>query len=858
LTLAIVQGEEWGWISAAEGACFAAAVVLGAYFVRRCTWHRAPLFELSLLRDRSLVAANGLTLLAAAGYFSYLLANVLFLTSVWRYSVLEAGLALTPGPFVAAAVAARLGKVVDSRGYRFVIVPGALVWCGGVLLLITRMGASPDFWRDWLPAILVLGVGAGATLPTLGAAAVAAAPGGRFATATGLNSVSRQLGAVLGVAVLIAIIGTPAPTEVLHAFHTGWGLAAGCFLAVAVLAPLLGPIASQHEVSLQELEREHPVLAIPEPAPLPEAVALSGLVPTPLTPAEMLAEAPIFSGLSDEVREQLAERASVTKLSGGQWLFREGEPGDALYVILAGRCEVLDGEGHVFLVLGRGAVMGELALLTGSPRAASVRAVRDAELLRLPQPQFEQLMREQPAFVIALTRELGRQIQASRPRSLPSAPHAASIVLVPLTDGVPVVETADALLTSIGRWESVSLVADSRTLTPALLDELERQSARALLVAQRPDLGGDETVRLLQQADRVLALVAAQRPPDWLGRHPKLQNCDLVLCDGAFDGHGSAGAWLDALSPRATHRLRQHALAEDAARLARRIVGRSPGVVLSGGGARGFAHIGTIEELLRSGVPLDRVGGTSMGAFIGALYAQGMDADEIDAHCYEEWVRRSPLTDYRIPRTSLIKAVRVREMFMRLLPGTIEALPLDFFCVSCDLVDGAQVTHRRDSLAHAVSASMCLPGLCPPSVGQDGRLLIDGGILNNLPVDLMHAAGEGPVIAVDVTAHFDFSADDTGEHARRRRERRPLDAWPWDDERSVPTFAETLTRLITIASVDSKNAAQVHADLLVTPGNDDVGVLEFHQLDRMRDAGRRAAQAALEQAPPDLLARLAG
>jgi EmrB/QacA subfamily drug resistance transporter len=857
LTLGIVQGEEWGWTSAADAVCFATAVILGAYFIRRCAWHRAPLFELSLLRERSLMVANGLSLLAAAGYFSYLLANVLFLTSVWGYSVLQAGLALTPGPFVAAAVAAPLGNIVDSRGYRFVIVPGAAVWCGGVVLLITRMGSSPDFMGDWLPAIIVLGVGAGATLPTLGAAAVAAAPGGRFATATGLNSVSRQMGAVLGVAVLIAIIGTPAPSEVVHAFHTAWGLAAGCFLAVAALAPLLGPIASQHELSLQEREAQRPVLAIPEPPPLPEPTQPQPL-PMPQTPAQMLAEVPIFAGLSDHVREEIAGRGSLTKLSGGEWLFRKDDPGDSLYVVLAGRCELIDGEGHVFMVIGRGSVLGELALLTGSPRAASVRAVRDAELLRLSQDQFEQLLREQPAFVLGLTRELGRQVQASRPRSLPSAPHAASIVLVPLTDEAPVRPIAEALVASIGRWEPISLVGDSRSLTPAMLDELERQSARALLVADRPDLGGEETLRLLQQADRVLAVAAADQPPDWLDRHPKLQNCDLVLCDGAFDSQGSAGAWLDALSPRATHRLREHVLFNDAARLARRLVGRSPGIVLSGGGARGFAHIGAIEELLRAGVPLDRVGGTSMGAFIGALYAQGMDADELDAHCYEEWVRRSPLTDYRIPRASLIKAVRVREMFMRLLPGTIEALPLDFFCVSCDLVDGAQVAHRRGSLAHAVSASMCLPGLCPPSIGEDGRLLIDGGILNNMPVDVMSRAGEGPVIAVDVTAHFDFSADHVGERTPRRRARQPRDEWPWDDERPVPTFAETLTRLITIASVDSKDAARLHADLLITPGNDDVGVLEFHQLDRMRDAGRRAALAALEQAPSDVLARLAG
>jgi NTE family protein len=857
LTLAIVQGQTWGWASAPDAVCFAAAAAFAAYFLYRCSWYRAPLFELSLLRERSFVTANGLTLLASAGYFAYLLANVLFLTSVWHYSVLQAGLALTPGPFVAAAVAAPLGKFLDQHDYRLVVIPGALIWCGGVLLLITRMGPRVDFAADWLPAILVLGAGAGATLPTLGAAAVAAAPGGRFATATGLNSVARQLGAVLGVALLVAIVGTPAPATVVHAFHDGWAFAACCFLAVAVLAPVLGRIATQNEVSQLELERQHPTPALPPPAVLPIANADVQLEPSPQTPAEMLGAVSIFAGLSDQVREQIAEHSSIVTLAGGEWLFREGEPGDALYVVLAGRCEVVDADGNTFLVLGRGSVLGELALLTGSPRTASVRAARDADLLKLPHQEFDRLLHEEPAFVLDLTRELGRQIQARRP-SWPSQPsHATSIVLVPVTDGAPVEPIAEGLLKAIRRWEPISRVDEDERLTPAMLDELERRPARALVVA-KPDVGGRGIRVALQQADRVVAVAARREPPGWLKGQPKLQGCDLVLCDGAFDAEGSAAAWLDALRPSATHRLTGTGADEGVGRLARRLVGRSPGIVLSGGGARGFAHIGVFEELLLAGVPIDRVGGTSMGAFVGAMLARGMDLGEIDAYCYEEWLRRSPLTDYRVPRTSLIKGIRVREMFMRLLPGTIEALPLDFFCVSCDLMRGEQVVHRRGWLAHAVSASMCLPGLCPPSVGEDGRLLIDGGILNNLPVDVMSETGEGPVIGVDVTAKFHFDEGDRANSTGKRRRARSIAQWPWDDDRPVPSFAETLTRLITIAGLDSKQAARTHADLLIVPGNDDVGVLEFHQLDRMRDAGRRAAAAALERASPELLSRLAG
>src|SRR5205085_8910383 len=127
---------------------------LGAAFVRRCSRHRTPLIDLSFLRDRTFASANGMTIVAAAGFYGYTLANVLFLTGVWRYSVLQAGLALTPGPFVAAAVAGPTSRLVQRFGHRPVLVAGAFIWGGAVLWFVARVGAKPDFVRDWLPGIV--------------------------------------------------------------------------------------------------------------------------------------------------------------------------------------------------------------------------------------------------------------------------------------------------------------------------------------------------------------------------------------------------------------------------------------------------------------------------------------------------------------------------------------------------------------------------------------------------------------------------------------------------------------------------------------------------------------------------------
>ena len=177
--------------------------------------------------------------------------------------------------------------------------------------------------------------------------------------------------------------------------------------------------------------------------------------------------------------------------------------------------------------------------------------------------------------------------------------------------------------------------------------------------------------------------------------------------------------------------------------------------MLSGGGARGLAHIGVLDELLAAGVNLDRVGGCSMGALVGALFAAGLAPDEIEAKLRAELVERNPMNDYTIPLAALVAGRKAEAMLLRLFGDVqIEELEREFFCVSSDLVTSELVVHRRGNLYEAVGASFCLPGIGPPVAAGD-RLLVDGGVLDNLPVATMAARGEGPVIAVDVSSRFE-------------------------------------------------------------------------------------------------------
>ena len=232
LALAIVQGERWGWGGARVlGAAVAGAALL-ALALRRARRHPAPALPLDLLGVRAVAAANAGTLLFATAFYAAILCNVLFVTSVWGYSLLEAGLAVTPSPLTGAILAGPAGKLAERIGPRPVIGAGLALFALGLAWYRFEVGTEPAFAAEWLPGALLYGAGVGLAFPTFGVAAVAGLPARRYATGSALNSVARQFGAVLGVAVLVAVVGTPGPADAAAAFDEGWTLC----LAVAALA----------------------------------------------------------------------------------------------------------------------------------------------------------------------------------------------------------------------------------------------------------------------------------------------------------------------------------------------------------------------------------------------------------------------------------------------------------------------------------------------------------------------------------------------------------------------------------------------------------------------------------------------
>ncbi|HZT67162.1 MAG TPA: DHA2 family efflux MFS transporter permease subunit [Acidimicrobiales bacterium] len=260
LVLAVSEGSDWGWTDPRILGAALGALALGAVFIRRCLRHAEPVLDLSLFRHRSFSVANAATLVYAMGFFAMLLGNILFLTGVWHYSILRAGLAVTPGPLVVAVVSGPAGRVASRRGFRPVLLAGFAVFAAGLSWYATQIGLRPEYLARWLPATLITGLGIGLTFPVLSATAVASLHASRFAVGSAVNQTSRQVGGALGVAVLVAILASSTgPASALQHFRHLWTYAAAMAALAGGITFLLRPLRS--------------------PAPLPV------VVPAPAAPA---------------------------------------------------------------------------------------------------------------------------------------------------------------------------------------------------------------------------------------------------------------------------------------------------------------------------------------------------------------------------------------------------------------------------------------------------------------------------------------------------------------------------------------------------------------------------------------------
>ena len=654
LTLGIVQGDEWGWTSWAVIGCFVVSALLLIFFVLSSRRHRSPLLDPELLKVRAFKVGNVATIAAGMGFYAYLLTNILWLSYVWGYSVLRAGMALVPAALIAAVVAAALGPIAAKRGYRLFIVPGALVWASSYVWYATQVGTTPAFLTQWLPGQVLSGVGVGMTLPLLGSATLAAVPGGRYATASAVASSARQMGGVLGIALLVVIIGTPTPATSVDSFREGWWMSVACFVAVAVISMFLGRIQSASEEPDDPSSRRIEVH-------LPEPGTAQGQAPA------SIGSVPLFSRLPESVRSALDQAAHDRHLQGGHWLFRAGDTADSVFVLRAGRLEVVIGD-EVVRELGPGSVVGELALLTAGTRSASIRARRDSILSEVSRAEFDAAMSQDASAYPALAGVLAEQLSDARPpaQALGTRPVVVSVV------GMHPGGTGRGC-----RRRGAGAPAHPPAGGRAARAGPRSPRARGRVPGQGPAGRGGRRPEpgLLPAPGRPRGPGRSGRPGA-AGLDPTAPGAgaDLVLV-GTRPAEDALRRWCEALDPWQVTIVADGVPHDDLRMVAARIGGWSVGMVMAGGGARGFAHIGVLQELAAAGIHVDRVAGSSIGSIVAGAYATGMDAVTLHEVCYDDFVRGNPIGDYTFPSVSLIKGRRTRSMLRHRLGGReIQAL----------------------------------------------------------------------------------------------------------------------------------------------------------------------------------------
>ncbi|MEM9277521.1 MAG: patatin-like phospholipase family protein [Pseudomonadota bacterium] len=466
--------------------------------------------------------------------------------------------------------------------------------------------------------------------------------------------------------------------------------------------------------------------------------------------------------------DSLCLKGNRQMLKAGEVLFQQDESASDLYVVMSGTLGVFANQSpanskQLVALVGKGEIVGEIAIIAGGLRSADVIALRDSDLLRISRSRFEVLIRRHPEIAIPITRILAARLrQANKTSVFSIRPKVVSFIAASIN--VDVVAAAKRIAKILGQnfdqTVHVQAVEDPHLNGQTLADLESRYDL--IILCSGPD---QETWmrRCTRQSDRIcLVIESTEEFPAQLAEKFSEKAHDHQMTD-LFVLHDNKE-----VCPRLTHEylakleVDRHfhirtSEAPDWNRWSRIITGRSVGVVFSGGGARAYAHLGAIRALYEAGVPIDYVSGSSMGGIMAASIAMGWDIDTMEERIKSCFVDTNPLSDYTLPLQGLVRGRKVerllKENFGRM---QINDLWLPFFCVSTNLSSATAHVHDHGDLCDALRASISLPGVLPPVVVKEG-VLVDGGVINNLPIIETTRNCHGPIIAVDVSRDLALS-----------------------------------------------------------------------------------------------------
>jgi NTE family protein len=573
-----------------------------------------------------------------------------------------------------------------------------------------------------------------------------------------------------------------------------------------------------------------------------------------------LQHAPLFADLDTKSLMAVERQLALLVLPGGAPLFRQGEAADAVYLVASGCLGVFrhdedEAEEPILIAeIPPGNIVGEMSLLSEGERTRSVAALRDSEVWRLSRDNFDALTHEHPEVLPTLMRYVAARNAAplGKRRRQPR-----TFAILPAGPDVPAARFAVLLAGALGRIgnEVQMLGSDSLGREPEWFARCEMDSSFVLYRAD-PTLT-PWTELCLRQADCLVVVrnadtdlptklpfeVEAARAGAVFHRRREL----VLLHEGHDPTAGSTTAMLAGGLYGQHHHVRLD-IHSDIDRLGRLLTGHAVGLVMAGGGARAFTHIGVVKAMRASGVPIDLIGGTSMGAIVAAGVAARWTDEELTFRFRRSFVDTNPLSDYTIPAISMFAGRRVRGL-LRAAFGErdIEDLVLPFFCVTANLTTSAADVHTVGRLWRWLSASVSIPGVLPP-FNEAGEVHVDGSVIDNFPVRAMRRLGRGVTIGVDI--------DTGGALAAGAGVMEPWSAWEffrrllWRRQETlpIPSIVRILLRSALVASTARAQEDRAAADLVITPPMNHIDLLDWTSFDAAIEVGYRTTMEALDKA----------
>lgn len=583
-----------------------------------------------------------------------------------------------------------------------------------------------------------------------------------------------------------------------------------------------------------------------------------------------------FPGIDPETLQDIQRNVQWIELRAGDVLIEQGAPGDAAYLTVSGRLRVYvktdDSAPRMVRELGRGEISGEISLYTDAARSATVVAIRRTVVVRLDKARFTALVERNPQVSIALTKKIIERLQTQHEQR--PLPPPVTVTLLPITGAVEARAMAQRLTQALGPFGRACWVDSTAMATRAaaeeagsgalsgahpltILEDLEAAHDFVLMVAD--DEPTDWTQLCVSQSDEVLLLADATQPA---AIHPVELACmvdppqrseaaeTLVLLHPASTRSPlGMRQWIER-RPVTGHLNLRPELDGDIARLARLLSRNAVGLVLAGGGARGFAHLGVWKALNELGIEIDCVGGTSMGAVMAAAIAADRGIPGT-IEVIQQAFKVNPTGDYNmLPLISLIKGRRVRSIIERsiasLMGGPVDIVDLwkGYFCIASNYTQGCEMQWHKGDLSRALRASIAIPGALPPVV-LDGELFCDGGTFNNFPANVMrNMRGVGKVIGVDLSAR----------HARRLDFDEMPSAWqvlfdrlkPRARQRyRVPSLVSYLLNVSVLYSVSRQSESRRQTDLYFNPALFRFGFLQWERFSAIVTQGDAHAREVL-------------